>query len=213
MRRKLSPYLAVLVLALGLVAPRPAAPQGGSDGPNPGAVTATGYSALPAAASVAVRPLDNTKLALQLKPLFEQALSARGFKAGSADAPLALNFETEIQQLGPAPGPREVRVSDPGSPSLTSDNEPRRDESQFRFGLAAADDTLRSGNRGVTSLGRLRYVLLATVDDQRTGRRLWQGEAMYDGFGAEEDVAFRAMAPILAEHVGQTVRQKGFRLD
>lgn len=213
MRCKYRPLWAVLVAALALAAPRAAAPQAESEGPNPGAITATGYSALPVAAPLAVRPLDNTKLSLQLKPLFEQALTARGFKTGGGDAALALNFETEIQQLGPSPGPREVRVSDPASPSLTSDNEPRRDESQFHVGLPAADDTLRSGSRNVTSLGRLRYVLLATVDDQQTGRRIWQGEAMYDGFGADEDVAFRAMAPILAEHVGQTVRQKGFRLD
>ena len=213
MRRSLTPILAVIVVAFGITAPRVATAQAESEGPNPGAITATGYSALPAAAPLAVRPLDNTRLALQLKPLFEQALTARGFRPGGADAPLAFNFETEIQQLGPSPGPREVRVSDPGSPSLTSDNEPRRDESQFQVGLPAADDALRSGNRGVTSVGRLRYVLLATVDDQQTGRRIWQGEAMYDGFGAEEDVAFRAMAPILAEHIGQTVRQKGFRLD
>lgn len=213
MRRSLTSSLAVIVVTLGLVAPRVAAPQPESGGANPGAISATGYAALPAAAPLAVRPLDNTTLALQLKPLFEQALIARGFKAGGADAPLALTFETEVQQLGPSPGPSEVRASDPGSPSLTSDNEPRRDESQFRLGLPGADDTLRSGAHGITSLGRLRYVLLATVDDQQTGRRIWQGEAMYDGFGAEEDLAFRAMAPILAEHVGQTVRQKGFRLD
>jgi hypothetical protein len=61
--------------------------------------------------------------------------------------------------------------------------------------------------------GTLRYVLTATLDDERTGRRLWQGEASYAGAPADEATTMAAMAAVLAEQLGQTVRQKTFRIE
>jgi CRISPR/Cas system CMR subunit Cmr4 (Cas7 group RAMP superfamily) len=61
--------------------------------------------------------------------------------------------------------------------------------------------------------GTLRYVLTATLEEERTGRRLWQGEASYAGAPADEATTMAAMAAVLAEQVGQTVRQKNFRIE
>jgi hypothetical protein len=61
--------------------------------------------------------------------------------------------------------------------------------------------------------GALRYVLTATLEEERTGRRLWQGEASYTGAPADEATTLAAMAAVLAEQVGQTVRQKNFRIE
>ncbi|HEX2117470.1 MAG TPA: hypothetical protein VHM01_23960 [Alphaproteobacteria bacterium] len=61
--------------------------------------------------------------------------------------------------------------------------------------------------------GMLRYVLTATLDDERTGRRLWQGKASYAGAPADEATTMAAMAAILADQLGQTVRQKAFRIE
>jgi hypothetical protein len=78
------------------------------------------------------------------------------------------------------------------------------------------DQTIRrpaSGWSATQDRGTLRYVLTATLEEERTGRRLWQGEASYAGAPADEATTLAAMAAVLAEQVGQTVRQKNFRIE
>jgi hypothetical protein len=72
---------------------------------------------------------------------------------------------------------------------------------------------LRGRPSEVSDRGTLRYVLMATLDDERSGRRLWQGEAAYAGAPADEATTMAAMAAILVEQLGQTVRQKTFRIE
>ncbi len=59
----------------------------------------------------------------------------------------------------------------------------------------------------------LRYLLIATLDDERTGRRVWQGEATYSGAPADESETLAAMAEILVDQLGRTVRQRSFRIE
>ena len=59
----------------------------------------------------------------------------------------------------------------------------------------------------------LRYVLTATLDDERTGRRVWQGEATYSSAPADEAATLAGMAAVLVEQIGQTVRQRSFRIE
>jgi hypothetical protein len=199
-----------------LVQPANPPQTGGDEEPSPGVVIATSYAPVPRGSSIAVRPLDNTPNNVRLKALFTEALAQRAYQVAGDGSPLALNFETEAQQLGrgvAGAGQLEIREINSDSPTRTQDIQTRRDESQFRIDIfASPGDGTRRGSRPGFAVGRLRYVLSATIDDQRTGQRLWQGEAIYDGFGAEEDVVLRALVPILSDEIGQTVRQRGFRL-
>lgn len=61
--------------------------------------------------------------------------------------------------------------------------------------------------------GTVRYVLIATLDDERTGQRLWQGEARYHAHPSNEEETLDGMVPILADQLGRTVRQHSFRLE
>jgi hypothetical protein len=62
------------------------------------------------------------------------------------------------------------------------------------------------------STAKTRYILRVTLDNQMTGRRLWQAEARYTGAMTEAVRAFAAMAPILIDGFGENLRPEGFRL-
>jgi hypothetical protein len=74
-------------------------------------------------------------------------------------------------------------------------------------------DSARRARTNGQDRGMLRYVLTATLDDESTGRRVWQGEAIYAGAPADEAATLAAMAAILVEQLGQTVRERLFRIE
>jgi hypothetical protein len=96
---------------------------------------------------------------------------------------------------------RAMRVDDAAAPYV------------LNFETEVDQPILRGRPSEASERGVLRYVLTATLDDDRTGRRLWQGEASYAGAPADEATTMAAMATILAEQLGQTVRQKTFRIE
>lgn len=209
----------MVVLALGgllagaaLLAPVPAAaqsapppgPTSSAGSAGPGRLHASSYAPLPADLATAVRPWDNSAANLRLKATFADTLSRRGVKLGETNAPLTLNFETEVESLSvPDGGPTLGQVI------------ARNHESRVRMNFwSTTQDSLTQGRRGDNAtLGTVRYVLRATLDDRRSGARLWQGEASYTGAPADETAAFAAMVPVLLEAYGQTVRQRSFQVE
>lgn len=180
-----------------------AAPAAAQESASPGMARSMNFLALAPEAVVTVRPLDNTQANLVLKRHFAEALKQRAIRVDESAGSHILNFETEVDQT--------VRRS---VPSLASGAGTNRD-SEVRINIWAThrDSVLRGRAGDQSDRGTLRYVLTATLEDQRTGRRLWQGEARYDGAPADEAATLAAMASVLAEQVGQTVRQKTFRIE
>lgn len=183
-------------------APPPGPTSAGGTGP--GRLHASSYAPLPADLATAVRPWDNSAANLRLKATFADTLSRRGVKLGEGNVPLALNFETEVESLSvPDGGPTLGQVI------------ARNHDSRVRMNFwSTTQDSLTQGRRGDNAtLGTVRYVLRATLDDRRSGTRLWQGEASYTGAPADETAAFAAMVPVLLEAYGQTVRRRSFQVD
>jgi hypothetical protein len=174
-----------------------------ADEPSPGVARSMSFLALQPDAGVTIRPLDNTRANLALKQQFAAALKKRAMRVDEQNAVYVLNFETVVDQAARR-----------GEPSFGSGGGSNRD-SEVRINVWAThqDSVLRGRVDDQSNRGTLRYVLTATLEEERTGRRLWQGEASYAGAPADEAATLAAMAGVLVEQVGQTVRQKNFRLE
>ncbi len=191
------------VAAVAAVLMAPAALADTDDEAAPGVAYASSYGPVPPELAVAVRPWDNTTEAQRVKASFADALSRRGVKLGETGAPLTLNFETEIESL----------AAPPGGPSL-GQVQARNWDSRVRMNLwSNSQDSVLAGRRGDSSAaGTTRYILRATLDDQRSGQRLWQGEATYTGATNDQAGTFAAMAPVLIDGFCENVRPKSFRI-
>jgi len=159
---------------------------------SPGTAYASSFIPVPAGTPINVRPWDNSAENQRVKLSFTDALHRRGVPLTEGGATLMLNFETEVQSLAvPGIGMGQVR-----------------NESRVRMDIQ--DNLL--GGRTETGGGTTRYILRATLDDQQSGQRLWQGEASYTGAVTDETATFAAMAPVLVDGFGQTVHPKSFRI-
>jgi hypothetical protein len=187
----------VLALAVAVLA----APSIAQEGAAPGQAHSTSFVPLVPGDPIAVRALDDSTANLTLGQHFAAALQKRAMAVQDMPAPLVLNFQTEIDQASRRDIPSVAAAS--GSS--------RESEVQVNVWATHRESVLRG--RPSDDRGLLRYVLTATLDDERTGRRVWQGEAIYTGAPADEEVTLAAMAGILAEQVGQTVRPRSFRLE
>ena len=191
--RDVMPAFAAVLLAATPVA---------ADEPSPGVARSMNFLALSPDAAVTIRPLDNTRANLALKQSFAAALKKRAVRVEEQNAIYVLNFETEVDQA--------ARRQEPSFGSSSGSN---RDEVRINVWATRQDSLLRGRADDQVDRGTLRYILTATLEDERTGRRLWQGEASYAGAPADEAATLAAMAGVLAGQLGQTVRQKNFRLE
>jgi hypothetical protein len=180
-----------------------AAPAAANDSRSPGVARSMSFTALSPEAIVTVRPLDNTRTNIALKQHFAEILRKRAVRVDENAGSYVLNFETEVDRSVP-------RMA----PSLTSGSGTSRD-SEVRINVWAThrDSLLRGRASDQPDRGTLRYVLIATLENARTGRRVWQGEASYAGAPADVAGTLAAMASVLADQLGETVRQKNFRIE
>ncbi len=175
------------------------------EGPLPGRTHAASYAPLPSGLPITVRPWDNNTANQRLKSKFTEALGQRGMALAEKGAPLTLNFETEVESIA---------VPD-GGPTL-GQVQSRNHESRVRLNFwSSTQDSVVTGRRGgeTTSGSSVRYVLRATLDDQRSGQRLWQGQTSYEMTSGDETTTFALMVPVLVEGLGQTVRPRSFRVE
>ncbi len=195
---------AAIILALVLLAPTsPAAAQDAADARAPGRANAQAFREAPADASVRVRPYDDTREARRLKQQIERAVERKGRRVDDRAGILTLNFDTAVQQIGR-----------PGPPPTLGSIEADRDDARVRLNLYSTNqDSLATGRRpeGGGS-GSVQYQLTLSLDDPR-GTRLWQGTATLLGSPHDEVSAYAAMARVLVEELGRTVRQKPFRIE
>lgn len=184
----------------------------------PGQARSTAFAQVPAGAAIIVRPLDNSDSNLRVANNFNDALNKRGLRSGDPKARYALNFDVEVQPIR-QPSPPPSTADRRGSPLLSNDlegvqpNDVRGnlDDSQFRINMGNPSlDDLQPKRGDLTSRGSLRYVMTATLDDQQTGQRVWQGEATYANSQTEEQASLALMADALVDQLGRTVRQRSF---
>jgi len=160
----------------------------------PGLAYASSFLPVPTGTPINVRPWDNSAENQRVKQSFTEALNRRGVPLTDGGTSLTLNFETEVESLA--------------VPGIGTGLGQVRNESRVHMDIQ--DNLL--GGRTADSSGTTRYILRATLDDQQSGQRLWQGEASYTGAVVDETATFAAMAPVLVDGFGETVHPKGFRI-
>ena len=68
--------------------------------------------------------------------------------------------------------------------------------------------------RGINDTrGRVKFALTMTVDDGRSGQRLWTGEASYLAAPNDEALVFNQLAQMLVQEIGKTSKVRGFSLE
>jgi hypothetical protein len=190
-------------LAVGAVALLSAAQHASAqiDVPGPGRVTTSAFAPV-TVTPIVVRPLDDSPDNMRLKTNIEAALSARRWRVAGPNAPLQLDFQIEYQPLG---------SNIPGSTRMVRPGPITEPEGAFRRGTRT-ENTVVIGEPP-DGRGGLRYVLSASIHDQKSGQQLWQGEASYDGVPSDEQAVLRAMIPILLDRIGKTVRREPFTIN
>lgn len=159
----------------------------------PGLAYASSFFPVPSGTPISVQPWDNSAENQRVKLSFTEALNRHGVRLTEGGTPLTLNFETEVESLAVPGGTGLGQV---------------RNESRVRMDIQ--DNLL--GGRSETGGATTRYILRATLDDQQSGQRLWQGEASYTGAVTDETATFSAMAPVLVDAFGTTVHPQSFRI-
>jgi hypothetical protein len=193
----------LMALAAFALASAAAAQSEAPDLQAPGRLNAQAFRDVPAAGSMRVRPYDDTRDNRRLQQQIERAVERKGRRVDNTAGELALNFETNVQQIGRAGPP-------PGIGSLSAD----RNETRLRLNLYSTnEDSLANPRRAEGGgSGSVQFALTLSLDDAR-GARLWQGTANLLGTPGDEANAYAAMARALLDELGQTARQKPFRVD
>lgn len=195
MTLRLLPILVALIVVGAL-------PVRAEDDGSPGLAYASLFMPIPAGTPINVRPWDNSAENQRVQESLTDALTQRGVPLAGKGTPLTLNFETRVESLAvPGYGPSLGEVQG------------RNYDSRIRMNLwSNSQDSVLAGHRSNDDSATTRYILRATLDDQKTGERLWQGEAHYTAVVTDETKTFVAMAPILVAGFGKNLHPKSFRL-
>ena len=193
----------VLVVALAgiVLLARPAAAQLGPGGA-PGVVSTVAYDQLTPGLSIAVRPLDDTELNLAIKKRLEEELR-RISRPLSDTAVLILSFETEVLR---------GRFSS-AAPSLGS-LEAGSEGTRFQLNVWSSDkDSILGGRKAAGPPRANVFHLSVTLRDERTGKALWQGDAMGEMLSPDTLRIAESMARPLITRLGRTATREPFDIE
>jgi len=204
----------LLIVCVGLLAAGPVTAQTGQGkdfefrGAGSGLVNAVTYKPFPAGHAIAVQALSDSDKDLALKKEFEKVLKEKGY-AVAKDAKLVLTFETRDSVGAWSDGGRRSWLSVQGR----GGRDDALDEDQkvvLNLYNNQSGGVLNSGKNGTRIVTPSQYRIDATIDDNRTGARLWQGWAVADLAISDSLTLTKAMVPELIDSLGSTVRQKRF---
>lgn len=166
-----------------------------------GQITAFAFDNVPSGTAISVEPLEDTDANLELLEVFKRSLAAGGYVV-SDNAPYFMYFSTDSSvfkssHLGPNLFEFNARTGTAGE-----------SDADFRVRLFST----RTGETEEDRLTAL-YSLEATVQNQGSGKRVWQGTASVGLLGQPDEYALaEAMVPILIERLGQQVSNEAFEL-
>ncbi len=176
--------------------------------PNQGLLNAVSYERIPTGVAVAVSPLDNSDENLILQQRFEAELRAHGYRV-SGDGPLVLTFGTrDTVGAFSERNPRHVLELSGGGGRGGGEDAKARVNVFDSSGGGLLNEGKGSGDTSIVT--PTQYRIDASIDERASGRRLWQGWATANLEQADGLALTMAMVPVIAQHVGQTVRQKPF---
>ncbi len=202
----ISPARAFALGAALLCSAAVSAAEWSDDALAPGHASAQSFRSMRGA--VAVQPLDNSMLNVDLALRFAEALRRRGI-AVADDAPLLLEFET-LTESNATPGRYGALHPIPRVDIGRERDNGRSDAINTRVDVFS--NARNSVVTGVRAAGfAMHYSLRATVSE-RNGPRLWEGTIQYGEIASDENRLYATMANLLAEMVG-TTGERRFRVD
>ena len=204
-----TPLLSALALFLLLNLPIGAAAWAAKAPQEDGYITAFSCTVLPTPLRVEVVAFDDSEPAMKLQRLLVARLSARKIEA-DRNASYRVSIDMHVvferaKQRRPDLIELSRRERSPGKPSLHEDYETR---AQVNVWSTRRDSLI--GGRKPTVVGKnieqLRIVL--AVHDKRTGRCLWQGEAVRDLNGGDRWAEAMRVLPQLVDLIGKTATRE-----
>lgn len=166
-----------------------------------GVLSAMSFQPMPENQPILVRPLDDSPQNLAIKGYLEQALSNAGFAVATDSSSVVLSFETRRELGGGSTPSRQV-----------TDRFIERHEQSDIGDQRYKPQIGKSSPQGPRGISASRFRLDATLDDRQSGKRLWRGWAIAPMQGDETNNLARAMAPVLAGSLGETVREETFEI-
>lgn len=166
-----------------------------------GVIHSMSFQSMPEGLPILVRPLDDSPENLTIKTQLEQALAKAGYSIAKTASFLVLSFETR-RELGGGPTPRRPVTRtfvERHEDSLMAD---KRYNPQIGKGSPV----------GPSAISASRFRLDATLDDKQSGKRLWRGWAIAPMQRDDTANLTKAMAPVMAESLGETVREQPFEI-
>jgi hypothetical protein len=178
-----------------------AAPLAWAEPIGEGTLNAVAFEPMPADAALEVRVLDDSDENLAIKREMEAALTGRGFRIGTDDAPLVLTIDTGESVAAWHTDSQTDRV-------------PMMDDRGRLFPQGELDVTrqVRLPLPRTTVVTPAQYRIGVTIDDRASGVRIWQGWTIADLSQGEPAELASAMVPKLADSLGRTVREERFPL-
>ena len=196
-----------LLIGLGLVSLAVCVPAAAQQ-PGQGLLNAVAYERLPAGIAVEVSPLDNSDDNLILQRRFEEELRSRGYSV-SGNAPLILTFDIRDTVGAFVDGNVRHVLELSGGGGRGGGEDARARVNVFDSGGGGLlNEGTDSGDTTIVTPSQ--YRLDVTIDERGSGRRLWQGWATANLEQSDGLALTMSMVPVIADHVGQTVRQKAF---
>lgn len=206
-----------MALAAAILAISPAIAQSDE---HPGRLVTRAFVPLPAPLIAVIEPQDNTDEYVALARRFAEEIAKRGGKVDSTGARLGFYFATEVRPNVRAAPPGPTSAPGEAAGSAAADADPARSSALTppppATGAPAggASRALSGRVEGGRDYGRsLRYVINATIDDKRDGRRLWQGHISYDGAEPDRKAIFSALVPLLVVEIGKSVQERRFAFE
>lgn len=191
-------YAAILVMCAAIWAGLPAAL---AQGPSAATVNAFAYHALPEGAAIDVQAMDDTKFNLRVREAFLRALADRDHGAARSGTRFALEFET----LGRFRAARRDQLGEVQVDSMTGDASLR-----LKMWSSTGHSLLSRRSAGQAS-GR--FLIVAVLYDRLEKRRVWEARASGPA-GAHDDFSTaQKLIPLLADSLGETVRNQTFVID
>lgn len=176
-----------------------------------GQLNAVAGPPLPKGTPIAVVAEEFTDLNTRLQGIVEKALVARGYTVQS-NAPFTLSYDTEMSsQTDPEPpgfkedGVEEVEQDMEQTPPWDDGGgELGRDEPEM-FGPESDGASIPLGSTPPLEQGQYSLSFILGRNDSPA---IWQGSLTANMPGSGPFEAAQVMVPILADHIGQTVRGK-----
>ncbi len=199
--------LAVWAMALGAFAASPpaAGEQLGRLGPNgePGIFNSVNFIPADPQATIAVRPLDDSKESLEIKRRIDAALREAGYEVSDYTADIELSFETEVI---------EGRFS--GESGTLGSLRGGGGGVRLDFNIwSSSKDSLIGGRQKRDDRRANVFHMNAVLRDRESGAVLWQGDAFYEMLIADHARIANSMVWPLVRNLGRTVRREPFQIE